>query len=307
MASICAYLSGLVGMTNNPLSGLLLGSVLLSSLLLLSLLGLQFSADTDLHKIGIPIVIIITTTVATVIAISGENIQDLKAGQMVGATPWKQQVMLLIGVVVAALVVGPVLELLFQAYGIGGVFPRSGMDASQMLGAPQAGLMAAVAQGVFGHSLPVLDISIGVAIAAVAIVIDEYLKKRNMRLPILAMGIGIYLPPDITIAVVLGGVINYLCRRVLLARRHAKNNPETQIEIEQAFETGTLQACGVVAGAALMGVLLAIPFVLKGSSDALALVSENFAPVATGLGLFATVGLCWWLYQTTVSRKLVEG
>lgn len=306
IASVCAYLSGLVGMTNNPLSGLLLGSVLLSSLILLPILGTQLTANPDFHKIGIPIVIIITTIVATVVAISGENIQDLKAGQMVGATPWKQQVMLLIGVVVAAFVVGPVLELLFQAYGIGGVYPRTGMDTTQMLGAPQAGLMAAVAQGVFGHSLPVLDITIGVIIAAVAIVVDEYLKKFNMRLPILAIGIGIYLPPDITFAVILGGVINYLCKRVLLARRKTLVNPESQPEIEQSFESGILQACGVVAGAALMGVILAIPFVIQGSSDALSLVSENFAPIATGLGFVATIGLCYWLYHTTCYRKVED-
>lgn len=301
IASVCAYLSGLVGMTNNPLSGLLLGSVLLSSLLLLPLLGLELHVSADLHKLGIPIVIIMTTVVATIISISGENIQDLKAGQMVGATPWKQQVMLLIGVVVTAFVVGPVLELLFQAYGIGGVSPRSGMDPSQMLGAPQAGLMAAVAQGVFGHSLPMTDILIGVGIAFVAIIVDENLKKKGLRLPILALGIGIYLPPEITSAVIVGGLLNFFCKRVL--SKGSLDQSQADTRVESAFEFGTLLACGLVAGAALMGVLLAIPFVLKGSSDALSLVSDHFVPIANVLGLIVTVLMCVWLYKTTCNRK----
>lgn len=304
IASVCAYLSGLVGMTNNPLSGLLLGSVLISSLILLPLLSIEIGGDSDLHKIGIPIVIIVTTIVATIIAISGENIQDLKAGNMVGATPWKQQIMLFIGVIVAAFVIGPVLELLYQAYGIGGVFPRPGMDATQMLGAPQAGLMAAVAQGVFGHSLPVVDISIGVGIALIAIIIDERLKRYNLRLPILGIGIGIYLPPDITSAVILGGILNYICRRVMARRGlNQKNLTPEKAHAEELVESGTLLACGIVAGAALMGVLLAIPFVIRGSSDALSLVSDSFAPIAAVLGFGATVALCYWLYHTTCNKK----
>jgi putative OPT family oligopeptide transporter len=296
IASVCAYLSGLVGMTNNPLSGLLLGSVLLTSLILLPFFKEYIAHDAAAAKSAISIVIIITTIVATVIAISGENLQDLKAGQMVGATPWKQQVMLLLGVVVAAFVVGPVLELLFQAYGMGGVFPRSGMDPSQMLPAPQAGLMTAVAQGVFGHHLPWPEIITGVIIAFFAIICDEILKRKNLRLPVLAIGIGIYLPPEIITPVVVGGFVNLLAKHALQRRYRAI---EDQAKIRLAFSNGTLLACGLVAGAALMGVLLAIPFVLKGSSDALSVVSAGFKPIAEILGLLVTIGLCVWLYKTT--------
>lgn len=299
LASVCAYLSGLVGMTNNPLSGLLLSCVMLASLILLPVFSGYIHENKDAVKAAVSIVIIITTMVATVVTISGENLQDLKAGQMVGATPWKQQVMLLIGVIVGACVVGPVLELLFQAYGIAGAYPRPGMDPQQMLAAPQAGLMAAISQGAFGHSLPLSDISIGLVIAFIAIFIDEYLKKRGKRLPILAIGIGMYLPPDIVSCVVLGGLLNYVCKRVLERRPEAKNNPQV---VEQAFEGGTLVACGLVAGAALMGVILAIPFVIKGSSDALSLVASSFEPIATALGLAATVLICVWLYGITCKR-----
>jgi putative OPT family oligopeptide transporter len=292
LASVCAYIIGLVGVTNNPLSGLILGSVLITSLTLLPFFGPMIHQHPALAKVAVSIVIIITTVVAIATVISGENIQDLKAGKMVGATPWKQQVMLLIGVCVAALVIGPALELLFRAYGVGGVFPRAGMDPAQMLAAPQAGLVAAVAQGVFGNSLAWGDISIGIAIAVVAIIIDEKLKKRQLRLPVLAIGIGIYLPPEITSAVVVGGALNYFCQRVLRKRQQS----------QPGFENSTMLACGLVAGAALMGVILAVPFVLKGSSDALRLVSTHFIPAANGLGLLVTALLCLWLYKTTTVK-----
>ena len=290
LASVCAYIIGLVGATNNPLSGLVLGSVLITSLILLAIFGHMLIQNPAIGKVAVSVVIIITTVVAIATVTAGETIQDLKAGQMVGATPWKQQVMMMVGVVVAALVIGPALELLFRAYGIGGVYPHPGMNPSQMLAAPQAGLVAAVAQGVFGHSLKWVDISVGVGIALIAIFADEWLKKRNMRLPVLAIGIGIYLPPEITSAVVIGGGLNFLCKHVLQKRRKSL----------QSFETGTMLACGIVAGAALTGVLLAVPFVLKGSSDALRLVSGSFAPIADILGLLSLILLCGWLYKTTI-------
>ncbi len=305
MAAICAYLSGLVGMTNNPLSGLMLGCVLLSSLMLLPLIGHDVQHNPAVLKMAVTMVLIITTVVAVIVAISGENMQDLKAGQLVGATPWKQQVMLMIGVIVAALVVAPTLELLFQAYGIGGVYPRPGMDPSQMLSAPQAGLMEAVARGTFGGSLPLTDISVGIAVGFIAIFIDEHLKKTGRRLPILAIGIGIYLPPDITSAVILGGALNYLCKVVILKREKSKPVEERNKALEHAFEVPVLVCCGLVAGAALVGVLLAIPFVIKGSSDALSLVSAGFEPIANLIGLGVTILLCVWIYKITCVKKKV--
>ena len=306
LASVCGYLCGLVGVTNNPLSGLILGSILITSLLMLPVFSHIIQLNPAAAKSVIAAVIIITTVTATAIVISGENLQDLKAGKMVGATPWKQQVMLLVGVVVASIVVGPVLELLFQAYGIGGVYPRPGMNPAQMLSAPQAGLVAAVSQGVFGNSLPWADIAVGVGIALVAIVVDEWLKKSGKRLPILAIGIGIYLPPEITSAVIIGGFLNYVCKARLAARySKTKGGMIDKTAIEQFFEQGTLLACGLVAGAALMGVVLAIPFVLKGSSDALRLVGVGFAPIADGLSVLVLILLCVWLYKTTVGSKSV--
>ncbi len=153
--------------------------------------------------------------------------------------------------------------------------------------------MTAVIQGVFGHSLPWQDIGIGLGIALIAIFIDEWLKKYNQRLPILAIGIGIYLSPEVTSAVILGGILNYVCKYAM------KNRSQTVID--QSFEKGTLLACGLVAGAALMGVLIAIPFVLKQSSDAMRIVPQSFNMIAYALGFITLVALMVWLYRTTVS------
>jgi putative OPT family oligopeptide transporter len=301
VAAICAYLSGLVGMTNNPISGLLLGIALVTALLILASLGYNALKNHQNALAAMGMVLIISTMVAAIIVISGENIQDLKAGQILGATPWKQQVMLMVGVVVSALVVAPVLELLYQGYGIGGIFPRPNMDRSQMLAAPQAGLIAAITQAAFGHSLRLMDMGIGAALGIIAVFADEIAKRFGKNLPVLAIGIGIYLPPDITSAVILGGVINQLSKLVLNRR---VVNPELNQEVQQHLEIGILVACGLVAGAAVMGVVIAIPFVLKGSSDALRLAPESFTPIATGIGVVITLLLCWWLYHVTTRKTI---
>jgi ABC-type phosphate transport system permease subunit len=150
----------------------------------------------------------------------------------------------------------------------------------------------------FGNSLPWLDLSIGIGIAAVAIFVDEYLKKRNLRLPILGIGIGIYLSPEVTTAVVMGGILNYICR---FAMRH-----RSPAMIEQSFEGGTLLACGIVAGAALMGVMLAIPFVLKQSSDALRLVPQSFTSIGYALGFAVFILFLTWIYRNTVHAQIIK-
>ncbi len=278
-AAVCAYLSGLVGTTNNPLSALLLCCVFLTSALAMLFLKQQ----APLIKIGM--VLIVISLLANIMIISGENIQDLKAGQIVGATPWKQQLIMIIGVIVSSLVFGPVLQLLYTAYGIGGVFPRPGMSSTQMLTAPQAGLIAAITQAALDRNLPLRDISIGAGIGIIAGLIDEYLRRSSgKRLVILGIGIGLYLPPEIISAIVLGGVIKYLCQRKL--------GPHS------VPEAGIMLACGLVAGAALAGVLLAVPFVLLGSSDALRLVPTSFEPFAAGIGLITILSIGVWLYKS---------
>lgn len=294
LATICGYFSGLIGVSNNPISGMVISAILLLGVIYLLLFHFQGSGEA--MKVT-SLVILVATVVSAIAAISNENLQDLKAGYMVGATPWKQQLILSVGVVVSALVIAPVLQLLFDAYGIGGVFPRSGMDPSQMLAAPQATLMAAVAKGVIAHNLEWNMILVGAGVAVIVIIIDEYLKRKNHRLPALAVGVGIYLPPEITIPMIVGGFMNFIVKRALAKQRI------THEVRHRKLQNGVLMASGMVAGSAIMGVLLAIPFVLMGSTDALRIVPKAFEPVAKGLGVVTLFGLCYWFYHICTSRK----
>lgn len=280
-AIISSYFVGLIGSTNTPLSGLLiLGALLLGLLYILLMKNVVAAAAVQVATL----MVFAITLVAAVSALSLENMQDLKAGQIVGATPWKQQIVLAIGVVSAAAVIGPVLNLLFQAYGMGGVFPHSGMDASQMLGAPQAGMIATLSQGVLQKHLESNMLLIGCLLAIIFVVVDEFLKTKNYRLPVLAVGLGVYLPPDVIMPIFIGGFVSYLASQ-------GRKKPSAD---------ATLLACGLVAGSALMGVILAIPFAILGSTDALSIVSSHFTPWATGLACIISIGLCYWLYRSSV-------
>ncbi|MDO8954538.1 MAG: oligopeptide transporter, OPT family [Gammaproteobacteria bacterium] len=288
LATICGYFTGLIGSSNNPLSGVLIIAVILLSLLYL----VMFHGYTSTHGTSIvAVVILVITVIAAAASIANENIQDLKAGQMVGATPWKQQLMLALGVIVSALIIGPVLDLLFNAYGIAGVYPRPGMDPSQMLAAPQASLMAAVAQGVIMHSLNWSMIGLGGLLAVGVIFVDRYLNTKNMRLPTLAVGLGIYLPPEVITPAVIGALINYAVKRYL---RHKVTGKLIE---DERYGKGVLLACGLVAGSALMGVFLAIPFVIADNSNVWAIVGPNFVMIANILGMGCLIGLCVWLFR----------
>lgn len=303
-ASICGYFAGLVGSSNNPISGLAMSALLLSSLILLGLFTLaNVPLITSVEKLAAAaFVVFLTTAVLTAAAITNDTIQDLKAGQIVGATPWKQQVMLILGTLVSALVVPPILELLFSAYGIGSVFPRPGMDPSQALSAPQAMLMATLAQGVFAHNLPWPMLITGALIAVACIITDTLLKKRNLRLPVLAVGLGIYLPLGVSMPLVFGGILSFIVERSL-NKRYAEEKEDDHSQANQGRQRGLVAACGIVAGASLMGVVLAIPFTLAKSTDVLRLVPENFAPFANILGVVATAAVLYWLYAVVCRRK----
>jgi len=229
--------------------------------------------------------ILIGAVVCCAAAIAGDNMQDLKTGHLVGATPYKQQIMQMVGVLTGALVLAPVLELLFNAYGLGGVFPREGMDPSQMLAAPQASLMQSVAQGVFARSLDWAIIGIGALIAVAIIVADQVLKARgsSFRMPVLAVAVGIYLPLELSVPIFVGGLVSQAAGRALGGRQESSR--------------GLLFASGLITGEALVGILLAIPFALAQSTDVLRLVPDSFAPVAHTLGVLVFLGFVYWLYR----------
>lgn len=303
--SIMAYFAGLIGSSNSPVSGLLV-----SALLIICVIFMAFFSFTDWdpktkEMIGSVVAIGSMVIIGAALSISNDTMQDLKVGQIVGATPWKQQVMLFFGVVVASFVIPPILQLLYDAYGIGGVFPREGMNPDQMLAAPQAGLMATVAKGVFSHSLDWSMIGIGALIALVCIVIDEFVKKQyGTRLPVLAVGLGIYLPLDSSVPCVIGGLLAYIVQlRLDSIYNRRRGEPDVEAQMNSHRHRGLLLSCGIVAGASLMGVALAIPFAIKQSSDALKLMPQEYMPFAGVLSIFVTFVMCVWIYRVVLKRN----
>lgn len=300
ICSISAYFAGLIGSSNTPVSGLLVSILLILCLLILAFF--KTVGGISGHEITGVILGIGTCVIISVgIAISNDTMQDLKVGQVVGATPWKQQMMLIGGVIVSAFVVPPILDLLYNAYGIGGVFPRPNMNHAQMLSAPQAALMATVAQGTYTHQLPWSMISLGAFIGLICIIIDEIAKKYNTRLPVLAVGLAIYLPMNTTIPVVIGGLLSFITQQKLL-KRYPHISEAQDLEHTSHKHRGLLIACGMVAGASLMGVVLAIPFALKQSSDALKIMPTEYMHFAGLLSLIVTFAMCFWMYKAVMKE-----
>lgn len=296
--SVAAYFAGLIGSTNTPVSGLLVAVLGILCMLLLAIFSLHGGIQGK-ELLGVILGVGCTVIISAGIAIANDTMQDLKVGQMLGATPWKQQVMLILGVIVAALVIPPILDLLYHAYGIGGVFPRPDMNKSQMLAAPQAGLMAAVAQGVYAHNLPWTMITIGAIIAVICMWIDQFLKRYGGRLPVLAVGIGIYLPLDSSVPLVIGGILSHIIY-TRLHQRYPIINAGNENIISHHKHRGLTLACGIVAGASVMGVALAIPFALKQDSNVLKVMPDHLNHLASILGLLATLLLCGWIYRTVM-------
>lgn len=298
--SISSYFAGLIGSSNTPVSGLLVSALLILCLLILAF----FRSVGGIHGhelLGVILGVGTCVIIGVAVAISNDTMQDLKVGQVVGATPWKQQIMLVIGVVASAFVVPPILDLLYNAYGIGGVFPHPGMNKAQMLAAPQAALMATVAQGVYTHNLMWSMIIVGAVIAVICIIIDEILKQFGTRLPVLAVGLAIYLPMNDTIPVVIGGVLAYLIQSQLDRRYSRKQESHAAINIRR--HRGLLLACGMVAGSSLMGVILAIPFAIKQNSDALKIMPDQYLSFAGILSIFVTFIMCAWIYRVVLRRE----
>ena len=298
-ASVAGYMAGLVGSSNNPISGVTIATILTISLILYLLLGLQvdFTVSAPQALAAAATAILVGAVVACAAAIAGDNMQDLKAGRIVGATPRQQQIMQLIGVTAAALVIAPILGLLFEAYGLGGILPREGMDPDEMLQAPQATLMASVADGVFSRNLPWGMIGIGALIAAGVIALDQVLKARGstLRVPVLAVAVGIYLPIELEVPIFVGGMVAWLVGRAV------RRGGGGEGAVRQANHRGLLFSSGLITGEALVGIFLAIPFAVSESgTDVLSLVPESFDPTARWIGAAVVVGFIVWLYRASL-------
>ncbi|WP_295713091.1 OPT family oligopeptide transporter [uncultured Mitsuokella sp.] len=285
VAAACAYMAGLVGTSSSPISGIGILAIIVASLVMYALCSsFGIFALPGGEKFATATAIFTTSIIVAIACISNDNMQDLKTGYLVGATPWRQQVALLLGCVVGALVIAPVLNLLYQAYGFPGALPRPDMDPSQALAAPQAALMTTIAQGIFSSTLAWNYIYIGLGLGVVLVIVDQVLKRntRSLCLPPLAVGMGIYLPPSVQTPLVVGAVLGYFLRRHMTQKWGEE-------KAKAGFRRGTLFASGLIVGESIVGVVLAgviVASVTNGGSEApLAIVGKDFADTAEYLGL----------------------
>lgn len=332
-SAVAAYMAGLVGSSNNPISGVTIATVLTAALLLLMLLG-------EGNTVGPVAAILIGGCVCCAAAIGGDNMQDLKAGHIVGATPWKQQVMQVLGVCAAAFAIAPILTLLHTSYGIGpkpavpapmiaeqGAFETLGDYAPNAVGlahaakavadkqsaalatsrlqAPQASLTEAVSKvsrGIEQSGLPWAMIFIGMVLAVAIILLDLSLEARgaSFRAPVLAVAVGVYLPFYLTLPIFLGGALAWAVKRV-------KGSDEDRKADEQG---GLLFSAGVITGEALAGIALAIPIALTSDAAVLQLIPSGesiagiFGPGEPWLGLLLLAAVMWLTYNVaTASRR----
>lgn len=290
---ITSYFSAMVGVTASPGSSVIIAGILLTAWLLFKVMHhlLPLPLTSEQLKALEAITIIIGSVVTGIAAIANDNTQDLKVGQLVGATPWKQQIMLLWGVLISALIIPAVMQLLFNVYGIAGVMPPGKIDTGHTLPAPPAAVMAAVTEAVFHHTLPWNMLGIGALIILLMIGLNVFFRKfRLYRLSILGVAIGMYLPLASSFPLFLGGVI-----AKMIDWRVNKTSSSSEVR-RQRKQRGILIACGLVAGAALVDVALSIPFSLLGSPDALSLVGESWRPYGVSLGFLSIILLAAWIH-----------
>lgn len=284
IASVCGYMAGLIGASNSPISGVGILAVVGASLMLLGFFGRGGTPDETSAMIAYAL--FATAIVFGIATISNDNLQDLKTGQIVGATPWRQQIALVIGVLFGSLAIPPVLDLLNNAFGFAG----SAGAGENALAAPQALLISALAKGVLGGDLDWPLLGLGALIGVAVVIVDELLGKAGKRrLPPLGVGMGVYLPMALTFLIVVGTVLGHYYDKWAEARR----------DPEAAKRMGVLAATGLIVGESLFGVAFAGIVAGSGSDAPLAVVGEGFAPIAEYGGAILFVGILWWIYNRT--------
>jgi len=282
IASVCGYMAGLIGASNSPVSGVGILAVLGASVFLAMVYG--HGGSPEQTRALVAYALFTTGIVFSIATIANDNLQDLKTGQLVGATPWRQQVALVFGVIFGSLVIPPVLDLLNKAFGFAGA-PGAGEHA---LAAPQAALISALAKGVLGGDISWNLIGWGAVLGVVTIILDEVLRKSGkMRLPPLCVGMGIYLPMALTLLIPVGAVIGHYYDK--WADGHA--NPEF------AKRMGVLAATGLIVGESLFGVAFAGVVAAAGTDTPLAVVGDSFEKPGIIIGLLLFTGIVVLLYR----------
>jgi len=284
VAAVCGYMAGLIGSSNSPVSGLAILAVLGSALLLA--VAVRPLAGAEAGPQLVAFALFVTALVLACAVIANDNLQDLKTGQLIGATPWKQQVALMVGTLAGSAVIPPILDLLNMAYGFAPL-PGTGLPSpASPLPAPQATLIAGLARGILGEGLDWNMIFLGAVAGLLLVALDALLDRRGLlRLPPLAVGIGIYLPMSATLPVVIGAVIGHLYER-----RHREGAGQ---------RLGVLLASGFIVGESLFGVLLAGLIVATGSGEPLALVDGGHPGAAMAAGAVLVALLLVLLYRGT--------
>jgi putative OPT family oligopeptide transporter len=284
VSAVCGYMAGLIGSSNSPLSGIGILVVIIAALLLV--LFVKSLVPAEAGKALVAFALFITSIVFAVASIANNNLQDLKTGQLVYATPSLQQWALVIGVIAGAVVIPPVLDLLQHAYGFLGA---PGADPARALPAPQAGLISALAQGVITNNIDWSLIAIGAGIGVAIIVLDEILglTKAGPRLPPLAVGLGIYLPTSTTLMVVVGALVG------AWFDKRAERGPKA----EATKQLGVLLASGLIVGESLLGVIIAAVVAFSGNAAPLALVGASFETASIWIGGIAFVAVTVILYR----------
>jgi len=288
IAGVCGYMAGLIGASNSPISGVGILSIVVCA----SVFALAVTPTAQTSQALVAIALFVTAIVFACATISNDNLQDLKTGQLVGASPMRQQIALIVGVAAGASVIPSVLNLLARAYGFAGA-PNVNVIAANPLPAPQATLISALAQGVIGGKLEWKMLGIGALVGVGIVVLDEVLRLlKKLRIPPLAVGIGIYLPMSATFAVIVGAVLAHWYD----GRVRSLSNPD------RAERLGTLVASGLIVGESIWGVINAGLIVGFGKDAPLALVPEDFA-LAPWLGVAGFVGAIVWLYGWMLRRS----
>jgi putative OPT family oligopeptide transporter len=289
IAGVAGYMAGLIGASNSPISGIgILGIVTCATVM-----SLAVQPTLENRTALVAFALFVTAIVFACATISNDNLQDLKTGQLVGASPMRQQIALIVGVIAGAAVIPSVLNLLAKAYGFAGA-ANIGVVAANPLPAPQATLISALAQGVIGGNLDWKMIGIGGLVGVGLIVLDATLgAMKKLRIPPLAVGIGIYLPMSATFAVVLGAIV---------ATWYAKQTAKAK-DPARAERLGTLVASGLIVGESLFGVINAGLIVGFNSDAPIALMPEDFG-MAKIFGLVAFAGLVVWLYGWMLKKTV---
>jgi putative OPT family oligopeptide transporter len=295
VSAVCGYMAGLIGSSNSPLSGI--GILVVIGAALLLVIGVKPYVSPDSGKALMAFALFTTAVIFNVAAIANNNLQDLKTGQLVDATPWKQQVALVIGVIAGAFVIPPVLDLVNHAYGFVGA-PGAELRPHP-LPAPQAGLISSLAQGVIAADIDWSLIRIGGLIGIGVILLDEILARitKHMRVPPLAVGLGIYLPTQSTLMIVVGAIVGWFFEQ------RANRTPKP----EATKQLGVLLASGLIVGESIIGVILSAVVVFSGKAAPLALVGPGFekAGVLIGGVAFAAIGfmLYRWILRMATARS----